>query len=82
MFGSVARGDDNADSDIDVLVVVDHYDSGAALEWKRRARRETSVPAPFDVTFSDPERMATRTKIAGTLERAVHREGRCMYRRG
>ena len=82
LFGSVARGEDTSDSDIDVLVVVDHYDSEEVLAWKLRAQRETSVPAPFDVTFSDPDRMATRAEIAGTIERAVRREGRLKYHRG
>lgn len=81
LFGSVACGDDDGDSDLDVLVVLDHYDPAQAMELKRLARRATAVPAPFDVTFTDVGRMAARQRVAGTLERAVALEGRLLHRR-
>jgi predicted nucleotidyltransferase len=81
LFGSVARGDDDADSDLDVLVVLDRYHPNDAMELKGRALRATTVPAPFDVTFTDGDRMATLQRIAGTVERAVLLDGRCLYRR-
>jgi predicted nucleotidyltransferase len=82
LFGSVARGDDSSDSDIDILVVLDRYDTSQVIGWKQQAQLQTSVPAPFDVTFSDPARMSERSEIAGTIERAVRREGELKYRRG
>lgn len=81
LFGSVARGDDNGDSDLDILVVLDHYDATQVIALKRQATRATSTPAPFDVSFSDPARMTQRGEIAGTLERAVHLDGVLKYRR-
>ena len=36
LFGSVARGDDDADGGLDMLVVLDHYDAADAVAWKRR----------------------------------------------
>lgn len=82
LFGSVARGDDTGDSDLDLLVVLDSYDPTTAIELKQRALRATEAPAPFDVAFTDVNRLATLQQIAGTLERAVLLDGRCLYRRG
>lgn len=82
LFGSVARGDNNGDSDLDVLVVLDHYDVAQAIALKQQAIRDSKTPAPFDVSFSDPARMTQRGEIAATLERAVYLDGVLKYRRG
>jgi predicted nucleotidyltransferase len=81
LFGSVARGDDGGDSDLDVLVVLDHYDSTQALALKQQALQATSVPAPFDIAFTDETRMASRRHVVGTIERAVALEGQLLHRR-
>ena len=59
VYGSVARGHDDGDSDIDVLVVLDRYDPSAAIELKVQAFRCSSIAAPFDVSFTDLERFET-----------------------
>jgi predicted nucleotidyltransferase len=82
LFGSVARGDDGADSDLDVMIVLDHYDTADAIDMKRRATVSTTTPAPFDVAFSDPDRMVQRAGVVGTIERAVRLDGVLKYRRG
>ena len=81
LFGSVARGDDDSGSDIDVLVVLECYDPAQAIELKQRAGQSTVVRAPFDVAFTDAARVQQRRRIAGALERAAVAEGRLMYRR-
>jgi predicted nucleotidyltransferase len=82
LFGSVARGEDGANSDLDVLVVLDAFDPATSIELKQRAQRAATVPAPFDASFTDVARMASRRHVAGTLERAVDLEGELLYRRG
>jgi hypothetical protein len=82
LFGSVARGEDGASSDLDVLVVLDAFDPATSIEFKQRAQRAATVPAPFDASFTDVTRMASRRHVAGTLERAVDLEGELLYRRG
>jgi predicted nucleotidyltransferase len=82
LFGSVARGDDGADSDLDVMIVLDRYDTADAIELKRRATVSATTPAPFDVAFSDPDRMVQRSGVVGTLERSVRLDGVLKYRRG
>jgi predicted nucleotidyltransferase len=82
LFGSVARGEDDGNSDIDLLIVLDHYDRAQAIGLKQRAHRVATVPAPFDAVFTDATRMQQRRRIAGSIERAAVREGRLVYRRG
>jgi len=81
LLGSVARGDDDADSDIDLLVVVESFAPDETMSLKRRLHRRTQVPVPFDVSFSCPDRFSERSMIAGTLERAASREGRLVFQR-
>lgn len=81
LFGSVAGGHDNADSDIDLLLVVEPDDRTRSLELDHTIRRTTTVPAPFDLAFTDPVRMSQRRSIAGTIERAAQADGRRLYQR-
>jgi Nucleotidyltransferase domain len=37
LFGSVARGDDSGDSDLDMMIVLDHYNTADAIDLKHRA---------------------------------------------
>ena len=80
LFGSVARGDD--DGDIDLLLVLDSYEPRDAIELTIRAFKASTSSAPFDVSFTDPDRYANRSRIPGTIERATVLDGRCLYRRG
>lgn len=82
MLGSVARGDEGPDSDIDLLVVLRSFSPTDVLALKRHVHERTTVPVPFDIAFTDPDRFLRRSKVAGTLERAAVREGRCVYDRG
>ena len=81
LYGSVARGDDDGDSDIDLLVVLDTYEPRDAINLKTRAFKGSTSSAPFDVSFSDPDRYVGRSQIPGTVERATVLDGRCVYRR-
>jgi predicted nucleotidyltransferase len=81
LFGSVARGEEGTSSDLDVLVVLDVYDPATSIQLKQRAQRAATVPAPFDASFTDMARMASRRHVPGTLERAVDLEGELLYRR-
>jgi predicted nucleotidyltransferase len=80
-FGSVARSDDDADGDLDVLVVLDRGNPAKAIRLKQLARHASDVPAPFDVVFSDLERVMARRHIPGVIERMVLLQGPGLYRR-
>jgi predicted nucleotidyltransferase len=81
LFGSVSQGVDGPDSDIDVLVVDEHYRPEDALHLKAKAHANVTTPVPFDVAFTSPRRMSHRRRVAGTLERAAATSGRRVYAR-
>jgi predicted nucleotidyltransferase len=81
LYGSVARGNDDGDSDLDLLVVLDEYDPADAIELKKTALRAVMSPVPFDVTFTDPARFEERSAVPGTVDRAARLEGRRLHRR-
>lgn len=81
LIGSIARGTDDEHSDIDLLAVLPSYDPADAIDLKIRVIDNVSLPVPFDISFSDPERFRRRSQLPGTLERAAVREGRLVYER-
>jgi uncharacterized protein len=81
LFGSRARGDADADSDYDLLIIVpDEFPEGQAnvvtafslVEGRR---------IPMDLTMSRTSRFATRRGQIGTLEYKVSREGVVLHGR-
>lgn len=82
LFGSVARNDDTGDSDLDVLVVLDHYEPSDAIAMKRAKRFLRSLrqshstwPSPIPIGWNK------RGRLAGTIERAVLLDGILKHRR-
>ena len=78
LFGSVARGDDGRDSDIDLLVVlpelhVRHHDAAVAM---LRALRD--LPVPVDVVVTDQAALQERAATPGVV-RVACREGVPVY---
>jgi predicted nucleotidyltransferase len=80
LFGSHARGDAGADSDVDLLVVM--AVQGARLEKGveiRLALRE--FLGPMDILVTTPEDFAWRKDVVGTIEWPAAREGKVLYAR-
>ncbi|MGH8904944.1 MAG: nucleotidyltransferase domain-containing protein [Egibacteraceae bacterium] len=78
LFGSVARGDDNADSDIDLLVVLSEIRGrrhDAAVDILRALR---DLPAPVDVMVTDVRHLAEAAELPGVLRVAL-REGKVVH---
>lgn len=82
LFGSLARGEPNYDSDIDLLVVIDH------VEWEEKRkvaveidRSLLGIPVPVDVIVTDVDEVARRGHIVGTILRPALREGVVVYER-
>jgi HEPN domain-containing protein/predicted nucleotidyltransferase len=77
LFGSRARGDNDADSDYDVIVVLDA--SSHPAEAVTRAIHD--VHTNVDVIVDTCERFERRRSDVGTLEYVADREGRVLYTR-
>jgi len=80
LFGSHARGDAGADSDVDFLVVL------PALESRRKAAVEIrrsldGFPVAKDVIVTTPEEIQRRGHLVGTVLRPALREGEVLYER-
>ena len=75
-YGSVARGDDGPDSDIDLLVVMPivgrRHDASVSVLNELR-----DLPVPVDITVVDPAHLDEEASVPGVV-RAPMREGRIL----
>ncbi len=82
LFGSVARGEEGPDSDLDFLVVVDAMQPGPE---RRRLmsmiRAAIKVKAPVDVFVTDEAECARRRDVIGSMHYWPLREGEVVYER-
>ena len=81
LFGSVARGDDTKDSDVDLLIVVPHIERGTKVQRRIEARQAVMAPVPMDLLVVDTTELAERGDLPGIL-RVAQREGTVVYVRG
>ena len=76
LYGSVARGDDGPDSDIDLLVVMPivgrRHDTSVSVLNELR-----DLPVPVDITVVDPAHLDEEASVPGVV-RAAMREGRVL----
>lgn len=80
VFGSLARGEERDDSDIDLIVVLPEVtDKHAAAVALRRAA--ASLPVPLDVIAVDPEGLRRRRDEIGSVLRPALREGQVVHDR-
>lgn len=78
VFGSVGRGEDGPDSDIDLLVVLPVH--GRKHDVAVRLLNELrDIPAPIDVVVVDVDEYPTEARLPGIVRVAV-REGRAFER--
>ena len=80
MFGSVGRGDEGPDSDIDLLVVFDKVDHADRRRRMREVRGAIKTFVPVDVVVADTTDL-TRSDEVGSPMYWPAREGRSVYRR-
>jgi uncharacterized protein len=83
LFGSRARGDARADSDVDLLVVMPVQGSRRAVQLEiRLALQHGFATVPTDVIVVTPGEYESDARIPGTIVRPAVREGKVLYVRG
>lgn len=80
LFGSRARGDASADSDVDLLVIKDDVESPRA-EAARIYRALAGLRTPIDVVVVRSDYVQRHRNTVGTVVRPALREGRVLYAR-
>ena len=80
VFGSVARGEEGPDSDIDLLVVFDQVDRADRRRRMREVRGAIKTFVPVDVIVADKADLAKRDEVGSSMYWPM-REGRSMYQR-
>lgn len=73
-FGSHARGEAGADSDVDFLVI-EPIVKNRLEEWGRLRRALKDFPMPVDIVVLDKERAGRRAKVPGTMVHHALRDG-------
>jgi len=80
LFGSQARGDDNANSDIDLLVVFPNAADKRKIAIEiRRSLSEFNIPK--DILVTTPAEIDRRGDLIGTVLHTALREGKIIYER-
>ncbi|HJT32090.1 MAG TPA: nucleotidyltransferase domain-containing protein [Pirellulales bacterium] len=80
LFGSQARGNTTADSDLDLLVVMDF--EGSKLDKMVEVREVLrGIRIPTDILITTPDDFAWRKDVVGTIEWPAFHEGQVLYAR-
>jgi predicted nucleotidyltransferase len=79
LFGSRARGDATADSDYDLLVVVEHASEPRYRLAQRGYRALRGVPAAVDVVVWDRATFDGRVHLPASFPASVVREGKLLH---
>jgi uncharacterized protein len=78
LFGSHARGDAHADSDIDLLVVFPHVDDNRRMRVDIR-NVLSDLPVGKDIIVATPDELRRSRDRLGSILRPAVREGRTLY---
>lgn len=78
LFGSHARGDVNADSDLDLLVVFPHVEDNRQMRVNIRGIL-SDLPIAKDIIVATPDEIGRSRDRLGSILRPATREGRTLY---
>lgn len=79
LFGSRARGDSGAESDYDLLLLVEHPTEPPYRLSQRAYRVLRGIPAAVDVLVWDRETFESRLHLPASFPATVVREGRLVH---
>lgn len=77
MFGSYASGSQRKDSDVDLLVVMQHR--GAAAEQAARIRRSIRAGFPLDIIVRSPAAIRRRLAMGDGFIREILEKGKILH---
>ena len=80
LFGSVARGEEGPDSDLDLLVVFDRADRAVRRDLMVEIRRAIRTFVPVDILVADVEELRADRDAVGSAVYWPLREGEVVYR--
>jgi len=78
LFGSWARGEGNANSDIDLLVVLSEGVNKREVTIKIR-RLLSDLPFPKDIVVTTPIEILEYGNLVGTILKSALEEGKILY---
>lgn len=78
LFGSMARGEETPDSDVDLLVVVRKVDDRRELRNEMH-RAVTGLGLPKDIIVLTLDEWRIKREIPGTIAYPAEHEGRVLY---
>jgi predicted nucleotidyltransferase len=81
LFGSVARGEESAESDLDLMVVFDRLDRKHRRELQARLMASVTAPVPFDIFVMDVAEFEAKKDVNGTIAYWPAREGVVVHER-
>ena len=77
LFGSYARGTQNADSDVDLLVIMPF--EGKPVSKSVEMRLRFRPPFPMDLLVRTPEAVKKRLEMGDVLLRDIVKTGKVLY---
>ncbi|MGH8884552.1 MAG: nucleotidyltransferase domain-containing protein [Egibacteraceae bacterium] len=81
LFGSLARGEERRESDIDLVVVFDEAPREEKTQLMSAIYRTVGGKVPVDVIVTDPGEIARRGHLPGSILYPALREGVVVYDR-
>ncbi len=81
LFGSVARGEENDESDLDLMVVFDHLERAHRRELHAKLMASITAPVPFDIFVMDVAEFEAKKDVNGTIAYWPSREGVVVHER-
>lgn len=81
VFGSVARGEAGADSDLDLLVLFDDLDAADRRRLMGRIRTAIDAPVPIDVLVAEVSEFEADKDVNGSPYYWPAKDGRVVYDR-
>jgi HEPN domain-containing protein/predicted nucleotidyltransferase len=79
LLGSVARGDDGPDSDIDVLVILEGSPPSERTALEGKLRGAVRAPVPVELHVTDRHDFERRRHTVGAIEEAAAHQGRVLH---